>query len=418
MSVCSPVQLETEASEQRFDDFLAAAIADRADRVGMAPEQAWPDAWRDDPMPHAFAARALYHGLAGVLVNRSGAMAGWPAPVVSRLRQQALGQGMWELRNKLVVTSLIEALAQAGVRAILLKGTALAYSLYADPAERCRGDTDILVAPAQLTRSRSVLEARGFVRESASEGLFGDLHAQEIWRHTSSDGYEHVIDLHWQLLNSPFLDPLMPYAECASGTVPIPRLSVSARAMPRVLMLIHACLHRAVHVSNPYYVDGQAYFGGGRLIWLLDIKLIADAFSDREWSELARLAGAKGLSGLCLDALEAARAKLGARIPSSAREALSRARSNSEIGVYLTASSQFGRAWRDFKATPGVVKKLRFGLSQALPSPDMVRDKYPSMRNRPILLLYGRRFAEILAEIVAEIFGRRVSDRSQQGHAR
>ena len=63
------------------------------------------------------------------------------------------------------------------------------------------------------------------MRENVSEGLFGDLHAQEIWCHVSVDGYEHTIDLHWQLLNSPFLDPLMPYAECAAGPVPIPRLN-------------------------------------------------------------------------------------------------------------------------------------------------------------------------------------------------
>ena len=376
-----------------FDDFLAATIA------GAAP--GWPDAWCASDLVQTFADRALYHGLAGVLVNRSGAMVGWPAPVVDRLRQQALAQGMWELRHKLVVVALIEALAQTGVRAILLKGTALAYDLYVDPAERCRADTDVLVAPAQVAATRNILESQGFQRESVSEGLFGDLHAQEIWRHVSADGHDHTIDLHWQLLNSPFLDPLMPYAECAANPVAIPRLSAAAFAMPRVLMLLHACLHRAVHISNPYYVDGQAYFGGGRLIWLLDIKLIAAACTDREWAELARLAGAKGLSALCLEALESARAKLLAPLPASVREALSRVQANREIGAYLATSSQFGRAWRDFRATPGLVNKLRFGLSQALPSPEMVRDKYPAMRDRPIVLLYGRRLAEIV--------GRRVS---------
>ena len=89
-------------------------------------------------MTQTFIERALYHGLAGILVNRPRAILGWPAAVIDRLRQQALGQGMWELRHKLVVVALIEALAQAGVSAILLKGTALAYDLYADPAERCR----------------------------------------------------------------------------------------------------------------------------------------------------------------------------------------------------------------------------------------------------------------------------------------
>ena len=405
MGDLSPVGRGREALNERFDDFLAAAIAGGAARQGTSADQAWPEVWNAADVAQTFADRALYHGLAGVLVNRPDAMAGWPATVVNRLRHEALGQGMWELRHKLVVVRLIEALAKAEVNARVLKGTALAYDLYTDPAERCRGDTDILVAPAQIARSRDVLEARGFVRESAGEGLFGDLHAQEIWHHVSDDGYEHVIDLHWQLLNSPFLDPLMPYGECAAGPVPIPRLSASAHAMPRVLMLLHACLHRAVHISNPYYVGGQAYFGGGRLIWLLDIKLMADTCTDREWAELSRLAVAKGLSTLCLEALETARAKLGAKLPASVREALSRAPANREIGTYLTTASQFGRAWRDFKSTPGVLNKLRYGLSQTLPSPDMVRDKYPAMRDRPIVLLYGRRLAEIL--------GRRVSGSSR-----
>jgi hypothetical protein len=405
MGDLSPVEPGREALDERFDEFLAAAIAGGADRQGTPSDREWPAAWVGVDLAQAFADRALYHGLAGVLVNRTAAIAGWPSTVVSRLRHEALGQGMWELRHKLVVVALIEALAQAGVSARVLKGTALAYDLYADPAERCRGDTDILIAPDQIARSRDVLEARGFVRESAGEGLFGDLHAQEIWHHVSDDGYEHVIDLHWQLLNSPFLDPLMPYGECAAGPVPIPRLSASAQAMPRVLMLLHACLHRAVHISNPYYVGGRAYFGGGRLIWLLDIKLMADACTDREWADLSRLAVAKGLSALCFEALESARTSLGAKLPASVSEALARAPANREIGTYLTTASQFCRAWRDFKSTPGMLKKLRYGLSQTLPSPDMVRDKYPAMRNRPIMLLYGRRLAEIL--------GRRVSGSSR-----
>ena len=389
-----PVAPRSETFDAAFDRFLAAAIA--------AHGEAWPNDWHDPDLAQIFADRALYHGVAGVLVNRSGAMSGWPAAVVDRLRQQALAQGMWELRHKLVVVGLVEALAQTGVRAILLKGTALAYDLYADPAERFRGDTDVLVAPAQVATTRNVLESQGFHRDSVGAGLFGDLHAQEIWRHVSVDGHEHTIDLHWQLLNSSFLDPLMPYAECAAAVVPIPRLSAAAFAMPRVLMLLHACLHRAVHISNPYYVDGHTYYGGGRLIWLLDIKLIAQACTDREWAELARLASAKGLSALCLEALESARAKLGAPLPASVREALSRVQANRKIGAYLTTSSQFGRAWRDFRATPGLVNKLRFGLSQALPSPEMVRDKYPAMRDRPIVLLYGRRLAEIVGRLTSK----------------
>lgn len=383
--------------EEAFDAFLAAAIAGP---VRRSPR--WNSAWTDAATLSAFADRAIYHGIAGLLVADAGTMRDWPAAVVSRIREQALAQAMWELRHRLVICALLDALAVAGVSAVLLKGTPLAYQLYPDSAQRVRGDTDVLIAPADLATARGVIAAAGFERVSASDGLLGDLHAQEIWKHVSAEGHEHAVDLHWQVLNSPFLDGTMPRAECTRETVAIPALGPSARAMSRAWMLIHACLHRAVHIANPYFVDGREYLGGGRLIWLHDVRLMAAAASTEDWDELVRIADARHVSGLCRDTLLAARDRLGAVMPADVDHRLAQGRTDPAIVHYLTAASQFGRAWLDLRAARGMVAKARFALAQVLPAPEIVRSKYEDGEQASLARLYVRRLGGILRRNAAQ----------------
>ena len=231
--------------EEAFDAFLAAAIA-APDR----PRARWNPAWTDAATLSALADRVIYHGIAGLLISDAGTMREWPAAVASRVHEQALAQAMWELRHKLVIRALLDALADAGVSAVLLKGTPLAYQLYPDSAQRVRGDTDVLISPSDLAPARRVLAAAGFERESASEGLFGDLHAQEIWKLVSTEGHEHAVDLHWQVLNSPFLDGTMPRAECTHETVAIPALGPNAHAMSRAWMQFVSDSFKSMRMSE------------------------------------------------------------------------------------------------------------------------------------------------------------------------
>src|SRR3954454_17312957 len=57
---------------------------------------------------------------------------------------------------------VLDAMARAGVRALLLKGAAIATRLYEDPVLRPAGDIDLLVAPSQAGAAAQVLERLGF----------------------------------------------------------------------------------------------------------------------------------------------------------------------------------------------------------------------------------------------------------------
>lgn len=236
-----------------IDQFLAKSLAE-----GNCAS--WPDTWHDAAAGSALVERALYHGIAGLLIEYR--PIGWPADVVKRLRDQALAQAMWEIRHKIVVSQLLAELAREQITAIILKGTAFAYDLYKTPATRARADTDILVERGDLMRTRQTLAGIGFHIGQDCIGQSDDLRLQETWHFTSTDGTCHDIDLHWQAMNSMALKNALSFADCAANARPLPRLNDAALTMERKTALIHACMHRAGHLTSPYFVDGVTYYGG------------------------------------------------------------------------------------------------------------------------------------------------------------
>ena len=205
---------------------------------------------------------------------------------------------------------------------------------------------------------------------------------------------EHLIDLHWHVLNCPALDDVLPVGECIAERIALPRLGPDAMGLDRVRTLIHTCIHRMLNFSSPYFVGQQTFYGGDRLIWLNDINLLARALSDAEWIALVRLSVAKGVAAACLDGLLAAERLLATPIPSAVREALRNAPTTARPTAYLRAR-QFGRAWLDLRAMPGVRRKAGYLLARTLPSPAFVREKYPRQAGLPLPLLYARRLIDL-----------------------
>jgi len=359
------------------DDLIAAALR------GESPE--WPP--KSDPA--TVVERAVYHGVASLILAKAPQ---WPGAVMTALRSRAIAQAMWEMRHRMIVTQLLSGLTAAGVRTVILKGTALAYDLYPDPAARSRGDTDLLIAPADLERARAVLRDMGYVCAFGLDQI-DDGHLQEPWTVTTADGQSHDIDLHWQVLNAATLGPVITLSDAMDNTQPLPRLCLHAQAMPRVQTLLHAAAHRATHVTSPYFVGGAIHYGGDRLIWLCDIDLLARAFTASEWDDLCKIAAERGVGPVCLEGLQSARVHLGTPVPLGVIDRLT-ALPAGPATTYLTGSRQVGRAWQDLGAKRGLIAKSEFILARIFPPEPFLRAKYPDLSQRPLPLLYLRRMID------------------------
>ena len=103
---------------------------------------------------------------------------------------------------------LLGLLREAGIRAIPLKGVALAQALYGDPAFRTCSDTDILVPADEAVRARRLLLAHGYT------SFFTEDFFLKHQFSTSADcpltarrgGLSYFLELHWTLLQHSSVD--------------------------------------------------------------------------------------------------------------------------------------------------------------------------------------------------------------------
>jgi hypothetical protein len=319
-----------------------------------------------------------------LLYERLHAEPGWPQAVLQALHQQAVGGTMWELRHHQVVADMLAALARIGIEPVLFKGTALAYSLYSSPALRTRGDTDLMVPPHEKARTLEALAALGFARVLE----LGELMSyQACFSRAVAGGGEHTLDLHWKINNSELLSRLFEYDELRSAALPLPALSPDALAAGPVHALLIACMHRARHKQAPYYVDGVAYYGGDRLIWLYDIHLLALALSPAQWTEFLGLAGQKGLRAVCMEGMSQTQRCFSTPVPQQVMEGLARPGPMENAAEYLDAK-HLRRRWLDLCAHEGLAGKLRFARELAFPPAEYMRERFSHARPDWLPLLY------------------------------
>jgi hypothetical protein len=347
---------------------------------------AWPDA-RDVAPIEIFLVRSDFHGVQALLHERLRASA-WPSELLQRLRENAVGRAMWELRHQQVLTRTLAALAAGGVEPVLFKGTALAYSLYANPVLRARGDTDLIVAPESTAQVDAALKELGFVRDVAVSGDF--VSYQACYTREEDGGETHTLDLHWRINNSEVLARLFSYEELRRQAQALPRLCSLALGASPVHALLIACMHRATHKQNPMYVQGVPHYDADRLIWLYDIHLLVGTLSQAQWDEFARLAGSKGLRAVCQEGFEHARECFHTAYPESVMTALARAGSAEPAARYLDGS-RLRQQWMDFCAIAGGRNKLRFLRESVFPPETYMRHKYPNARAGWLPWLYLRR---------------------------
>ena len=331
----------------------------------------------DEPADRdAWLRRARFHGVDALLFHTQ---QGAPA-----LREAALSFAAWDMRHRALVAAALQALHEAGVPVIVMKGTALACSHYADPALRTRADTDLLVPEESQDHVTRTLEACGFARERGVPTY------QSTFTHHAAGGAAHSLDVHWRINNSELLSQLFTHEALWRSSVALPRLSDIARRPRDVDCLLIACMHRATHRHYAYRVDGEAHHDPDRLIWFYDMHLLAMAFDAAAWTEFTDAARSKGLASVALEALRLTREFLGTPIPAHVLERLDVEPWRERAARYLDSRS-LSRTWMDLSAMPSWSRRWRWIRERCFPPADYMHAKYPLARIDCLPCLYARR---------------------------
>lgn len=327
------------------------------------------------------------HGVAALLYRHARSL-DWPVPIVDRLRAEAIALAAWELQHQQVLTRVVAALAAAGIEPVLLKGTALAYSLYPDAALRTRGDTDLIVPIAMRERTGNALREMGFHSLADAGGEVASYQSSYVL----DDNGQHCLDVHWRINNSELLARLFTYEELRRDARPLPLLAPHALGTGPVHSFLFACMHRGTHRQNPYYVDGVAHYEADRLVWLYDIHLLALSFDTTQWRHAIELANAKGLHAVCLESVVAAQARFGTVLPNDVSVSLTLAHSPEAPALYL-ASGRLRQQWMDFCALGSIRRRWQWAHDLVFPDRTYMLRKYAGMKLRWLPWLYARRAA-------------------------
>src|SRR5688500_13095157 len=215
-------------------------------------------------------ARHDLFGLAHTRVNARADRNEWPAAVRDELVRYARDETARELLRRQEMAEVIDALADCGVRAVVLKGTALAYTVYDNPVARPRLDSDLFIDARDRAIAKMVLERRGYV----APPYCADLLSQVEMMRTDRFGLGHVLDVHWKISTQAMFADVLTYRDVVSRGVSVPALGTSAVAPCGVHALLLACVHPVMHHQNEE-----------RLLWIYDIHLLAATMTEIDFEE-------------------------------------------------------------------------------------------------------------------------------------
>jgi hypothetical protein len=274
-----------------------------------------------------------------------------------------------DLLRRSELVRVMRVLAVAGIPALLLKGAALAYSVYPAPFLRPRCDTDLLFPDTEAIECcKPVLAGLDYVDSNVPTTT--TMAYELVFRHDTESGLTHWIDAHWALSNNTLFASRFSFDELRAEAVALPALGAEARGLGIVHALLHACMHRVCNL--PHGV-------GDRLIWLYDMDLLARRCSARDFDRLGELAVQRGLAGACWDGLCNAVFAFSTPLPPGLMDALERAAKNEPFDV-RKARRRWYQEWHNLRTLP-VAKRWAWVWEKLFPNPAYMRSLY-SINNR------------------------------------
>lgn len=231
---------KTEPIQSTADWLLAALSGQELPTLPATP----------DPWPEILAS-STRHGLAPILWERlhdHPDQAGLPAEFMSRLRFLYIANAGRNLNLTNELEFIVQQLNAAGIQVTLLKGIALAHTVYPKPAQRTMGDIDLWVPKSQLSHTLLALADLGYKakdkvdRPAALQEEFNG--ETQLFGNRPGIG---LVELHWNIFPGEWLryTSCIDEADIWSRSIPLPTLN--ARQLAPEDMILHICVHAAVN---------------------------------------------------------------------------------------------------------------------------------------------------------------------------
>ena len=255
--------------------------------------------------------------------RKSGADQAWAADARGRARSAAVDASVMRSIRDRELRRILDVLGSAGVPCLIIKGAALAHTLYRHPHTRRRSDADLLVRVDDADRVTALLELHGYARAAEISGDYAT--SQMHFDRPDCPDHRYALDIHWRIVNAHAFADAIAFDEFEASRVPVSGLGVNAWTLCTPHALALACMHCVAHHPN-----------SDDLLWLWDVRLLASSLCDAESFVFVDLASRSAARAVCAHTLAAAHARL--RTP-AAGPLIARVRPRA--GDAVEASSRF-----------------------------------------------------------------------------
>lgn len=175
------------------------------------------------------------------------------------------------LKRMAILRDILIAFDAVGIKAIVLKGAALAHLVYPQPNLRPMRDVDILVKPSEALQAQKILVDLGFNAplKNADEIMAQQHHLKAAYLHTK--GLTISIEIHHKFFTDNYPGPISVDDLTSTPNAFSLGNGVTAYTLGHEDMLWHICQHM---VHNAFV------FKSTRLIWIADIVSYAEKFAN------------------------------------------------------------------------------------------------------------------------------------------
>ncbi len=369
--------LSLSPAEQRITEIISRALplAGAAQPLPPVGAEVWPE----------LVECADFHGLGPLLyaaVKPSGRLAAVPAPARDRLRLAATRSGYANGLAFEELGRLLDLFERENIPVVLLKGSALAVTIYPDRGWRPLGDLDLFIRSSDAARVRALLEEAGYTcAAEMHDGFQRHFSFEETFLRGRPNPAQ--VDIHWHLIENGYYRARVPVDWFWERTEQIRVDGRPARVLRPDANLLYLAAHFILHHH------------GERLIWSYDLaRLLSFSGGEIEWAGTVAAAERFGLSRPLLTALELVSRAWGVQAPEEVMGTLSRSRGSWHERLALTAIGaphSDARFLLDALESPGAGGKLAYYARVLFPARAYMMQRYRPRDARLLPLYYAAR---------------------------
>ena len=245
------------------------------------------------------------------------------------------------------------ALATAGLSPVVIKGAHVAHTVYPDPLQRPRSDTDLLIDPADRDAIDAMLRDCGYRPAVHVRGsiILGQFHFERRDR----SGVMHFLDVHWRVAAPLVVDRVLPARDVLNAARPLPALGGNARGPALEDALALGCIHVVSH-----------HWPHLELRWAYDFRLLLDALGTAGEHRFVAAAHDRGYGMIAAHAFAAAGSLLEDSALQSVADRLARGAESEATAALLGMTRPADRLWLDLR-TAGWRDRVRLLREHLLP---------------------------------------------------